>query len=133
MEHQKARFTLRMDPELMARVDALYKQDGSTTKTEFMERAIMFYCGYLTAKDYKEYFPNIVVSTMKASLDALENRMAKLLFKNAVSISMMMHIMASVYNIDEKSLRALEGLCISEVKRVQGTIHLRDAINYQKG
>lgn len=133
MEDLGTRFNFRTSPEIMEKIDCLYKKAGSATKAEFIEKAITFYCGYLTANDYREYFPNVIVSTMKAALDSMENRMASLLFKNAVQISMMLHVVAATNNIDRESLSALEGMCVADVKRIHGTIRLQDAVKYQKG
>ena len=109
MEDLGTRFNFRTTPDIMEKIDDLYKKAGCATRAEFIEKAIIFYCGYLTANDYREYFPNVIVSTMKATLDALEDRMANLLFKNAVAISMMLHVVAATNNIDKDSLSALAG------------------------
>jgi len=133
MEDLGTRFNFRTTPDIMEKIDDLYKKAGCATRAEFIEKAIIFYCGYLTANDYREYFPNVIVSTMKATLDALEDRMANLLFKNAVAISMMLHVVAATNNIDKDSLSALEGMCVVDVKRLHGTIRLQDAVKYQRG
>ena len=133
MEELGTRFNFRTTPDIMEKIDDLYKKAGCATRAEFIEKAIIFYCGYLTANDYREYFPNVIVSTMKATLDALEDRMANLLFKNAVAISMMLHVVAATNNIDKDSLSALEGMCVADVKRLHGTIRLQDAVKYQRG
>ena len=133
MEDQGTRFNFRTSPDILEKIDSLYKEAGCATKGEFIEKAIIFYCGYLTANDYREYFPNVIVSTMKATLDAMEKRMASLLFKNAVAISMMLHVIASTHNIDSASLSALEGMCVADVKRIHGAIRLQDAVKYQRG
>lgn len=133
MEDLGTRFNFRTNPEILEKIDSLYRKTGCATRAEFIEKAIVFYCGYLTADDYREYFPNVIVSTMKATLDSMENRMASLLFKNAVAISMMLHVVAATHNIDKESLSALEGMCVSDVKRIHGTIRLKDAVKYQKG
>lgn len=133
MEDLGTRFNFRTTPDIMEKIDDLYKKAGCATRAEFIEKAIIFYCGYLTANDYREYFPNVIVSTMKATLDALEDRMANLLFKNAVAISMMLHVVAATNNIDKDSLTALEGMCVADVKRIHGTIRLQDAVKYQRG
>ena len=133
MEDLGTRFNFRTTPDIMEKIDDLYKKAGCAPRAEFIEKAIIFYCGYLTANDYREYFPNVIVSTMKATLDALEDRMANLLFKNAVAISMMLHVVAATNNIDKDSLSALEGMCVADVKRLHGTIRLQDAVKYQRG
>ena len=133
MEDQGTRFNFRTSPDILEKIEDLYKESGCATKAEFIEKAILFYCGYLTANDYREYFPNVIVSTMKATLDSMENRMASLLFKNAVAISMMLHVIAATHNIDKETLSALEGMCVADVKRIHGTIRLQDAVKYQRG
>ncbi len=89
--------------------------------------------GYLTADDGQEYFPNVIVSTVKGSLDSLENRMASLLFKMAVELSMTLHVTAAANQIDADTLSRLRGLCVEEVKRLHGAVRLEDAVKFQNG
>lgn len=77
----KSKFALWMYPETFERVEKLYREDGCKSRSEFIEKAINFYCGYLTAENYKEYFPEVIVSTVQGTLDSFENRMASLMFK----------------------------------------------------
>ena len=77
----KSKFALWMYPETLERVEKLYQEDGCKSRSEFIEKAINFYCGYLTAENYKEYFPEVIVSTVQGTLDSFENRMASLMFK----------------------------------------------------
>lgn len=129
----KNKFALWIYPETLERVEKLYREDGCKSRSEFIEKAINFYCGYLTAENYREYFPSVIVSTVKGSLDSFENRMASLLFKTAVELSMMLHITAANYDIDEEMLSRLRGMCVKEVKRLHGTVSLDDAVKFQKG
>ena len=129
----KNKFALWAYPETLERVEKLYRGNGCKSRSEFIERAINFYCGYLTAENYREYFPSVIVSTVKGSLDSFENRMASLLFKTAVELSMMLHITAANYDIDEETLSRLRGMCVKEVKRLHGTVSLDDAVKFQKG
>lgn len=129
----KNKFALWAYPETLERVEKLYREDGCKSRSEFIEKAINFYCGYLTAENYREYFPSVIVSTVKGSLDSFENRMASLLFKTAVELSMMLHMTAANYDIDEEMLSRLRGMCVKEVKRLHGTVSLDDAVKFQKG
>ena len=133
MEETKSKFALWAYPSTMEKVEKLYRDDNCKSKSEFIEKAILFYCGYLTADNYSEYIPNIIVSTMKGSLDSLESRMANLLFKNSVELSMLLHVIAATTNIDEDSLNALRGYCVEDVKKIHGTIRLEDAVKFQRG
>ena len=129
----KKKFLLWAREETIELVEKWYKEDGCKTRSEFIERAINFYCGYLTSENYREYFPSVVVSTLKGSLDGLENRMASLLFKLAVELSMMLHVTAANSEVDEETLSELRGLCVNEVKRLRGSVSFEEALKFQKG
>lgn len=133
MTDSKERFSLRITPETADMIEKNYRADGCITKSEFIEKAILFYCGYITANDYREYFPNVIVSTTKGMLDSFENRMANILFKNTVELSMVLHVLAATHNISEDTLRELRRMCIDDVKKINGTISLADAVKFQKG
>ena len=70
---------------------------------------------------------------MQGSLDSFEDRMATLLFKIAVELSMMLHVTAAANEIDEDTLTRLRGLCVEEVKRLRGSVRLDDAVRFQNG
>ena len=133
MTDTKERFSLRIKPETVDLIEKNYRESGCVIKSEFIEKAILFYCGYLTANDYQEYFPNVIVSTTKGMLDSLENRMANIIFKNTVELSMILHVLAATHQISEETLADLRRMCIDDVKKINGTISLSDAVKFQKG
>lgn len=129
----KTKFSLWLKNETMEMVEETYKMDNNKCKSEFIEKAIRFYSGYVTAENYKDYFPEIVISTMKGTLDSFENRMAKMMFKYAVELSMLMHVVAADTSIDENTLTRLRGKCVRDVKSSQGMITFDEALKYQRG
>lgn len=133
MNEPKQKFALKIAPEVLNMVEKNYKQDGCGCRSAFIEKAILFYCGYLTAEDYREYFPNVIVSAMQGTLDSLENRMANLLFKNTVELSMVLHVLAATHGISKDTLADLRRMCVEDVKKINGTISLADAVKFQKG
>ncbi len=133
MDNPKKKFALKIDPEILEMVEKNYQQAGCGCRSAFIEKAILFYCGYLTANDYREYFPNVIVSTTKGMLDSFENRMANIIFKNTVELSMILHVLAATHRISEETLADLRRMCIDDVKKINGTISLSDAVKFQKG
>ena len=131
-ENCKEKFALWLRPETKQMVEKNYKDAGCRSRSGFIEKAIIFYCGYLTATDYREYLPNIIVSTMKGNLDSFENRMANLLFKSSVELSMLLHVIAATHNIDGDTLENLKAYCSDEVKRLNGSVSLADAWKFQR-
>lgn len=132
MEKNKQKFALWVSPDTMNRVEDIYKKDACRSRSEFIEKAINFYCGFLSAKDYGDYIPEVFITTMQASMDSMENRMANLLFKNAVEISILSHLMAAQTNVDQNTVDSLRQMCVRDVKRTQGAIRLEDAYRFQK-
>lgn len=129
----KEKYMLYVKPETIKKAESLCEKEGSKSRSEFIENAINFYCGYLTSVNYKEYFPEIVITTMKGMMDSFENRMAKMMFKYAVELSMLMHVVAADTNIDEGTLTKLRGKCVRDVKTAQGMISFDEALKYQRG
>lgn len=120
-----------IDKEVVDMMERLYKDDGSRSKSEFVEKALKFYCGYITAENGREYFPSIILTSVKGTLDSFENRIASLIFKLAVEMSMMLHVTAAISDIDEDSLLQLRGMCVNEVKKLNGRINFDDVYRFQ--
>ncbi len=129
----KKKFALWAHPETLELVEKLYKSDDCRSKSEFIEKAVRFYCGYLTSRDQKSYLPSIVTSTLKSIVAESDNRQNRMLFKLAVEIAIMQNLMATRQDIDSISLQRLRGECVKEVKRLNGTFSFEDAMDWQKG
>ena len=67
-----------------------------------IEKAIIFYVGYLSSNDNSQYLPNVVTSTLKSIVAESDNRMSRLIFKLAVELAMTMNIIASSQDIDKR-------------------------------
>ena len=132
-KEKKIRIPLWIYPSVEEKIQKNFEVDNCKSPSEFIEKAILFYCGYLASEEYRQYLPNVLVSTMQGSLDSFEDRMATLLFKIAVELSMMLHVTAAANEIDEDTLTRLRGLCVEEVKRLRGSVRLDDAESFQNG
>ena len=127
----KKRYTFRVSDEVMDLVYKWYQDDNCSTLNEFIEKAIRFYAGYVASERNQNYFPNIVISTMKAIMRDSENRQNRNLFRIAVELGMLMNVMAATHDIDKDALEKLRGDCIEEIKRVNGTLSLDTAVKWQ--
>ena len=128
----KKRYTFRVREETMDLVYKWYKEDNCRTLNEFIEKAIQFYAGYLASEHNQNYFPSIVISTLKAVVRDSENRYNKNLFRIAVELSMLMNVVAYAYDIPKDALENLRGECVEEIKRINGTLSLETAVEWQR-
>ena len=127
----KVKFSLWVHPENLDKVETLYKKENCISRSEFIEKAIEFYCEYLLSENYEKYFSKVITSTMKNSLISLENRIAKLLFKLVVEQAMMGYVLASELDITDDTLSQVRGICVQESKRTNGAISFKDIVKFQ--
>lgn len=132
-EENKKRFPLWIYPSTQQKVQELYEKDNCKSQSEFIEKAIRFYIGYISAEDGMRFLPTAITSAMTGIVNTLENRMARLIFKLAVEMSMMMNILASTAEVDENTLRRLRGKCVADVKKSIGSVTFEDVTKFQKG
>ena len=129
----KRKFALWIKGSTLDMVESIYKDDNCGSRSEFIEKAIIFYIGYLTSNDNSQYLPSVVTSTLKSIVAESDNRMNRMIFKLAVELAMTMNIVASTNEIDRETLTKLRGECVKEVKRLNGSFSFDDAYDWQKG
>lgn len=129
----KRRFQFWVKPSTLELVCRYMEDDNCSSQSEFIEKAVLFYTGYLSAKENKNYLPNIVTSTLKGIVAESDNKQSRLLFKLAVEMAMMMNLLAASQEVDKVSLERLRGECVREVKRLNGSFSFEDALDWQKG
>lgn len=129
---QKKKFTIYLYPDTLQKIEELYAEDSCKSKSSFVEKAIRYYIGHLTAQDDTSYLPNAFLSNMEGLVMDSEHRISRNLFKMSVEMAMMMNILASMQDIDSITLQRLRGECVREVKRLNGSFTLEDAVEWQK-
>lgn len=131
MFENKKKFALWVYPDTLEKVAELYRGDDCESKSEFIEKTVNFYIGYLTSSDKKSFLPSIVTSTLKSLVSESDNRQNRMLFKLAVELAMLQNLIAAAQEIDPVSLERLRGECVKEVKRLNGGFSFEDAVAWQ--
>ena len=132
MKEKKQKFALWVYPSTMEVLEKYLEKSGCRSKSDFIEKAILFYSGFLAAQTYQGYLPNVVISCMKGSLGSFERHTSNILFKVAVELSMMNFLLASAHRVSRENMDSLRNLCIREVKSYNGSITLEDAVGFCK-
>ncbi len=128
MTGEKQKHTIFLADEVWAEIQNAYKADGCTKLSEFVEKAVRFYLGYLKAKDAGEYLPRVLAQTLDGKLGALGSRIGGVLFKLAVNDDMLTHVLAAGSDIDLAVLDKLRVQCVNETKQTHGVVDLKDAL-----
>lgn len=128
----KRRFQLWIKPSTLELADQYYHSDNCVSRSEFIEKAILFYVGYVTSQQSQDYLADIIPSTVKSIVDESANRMGRLLFKIAVELAVVENILAAVCDVDELEVKRLRGQCVKEIKSTNGLLSFEEALRWQR-
>jgi len=129
----KIRTAVWLYPETIEKMDGLLEMDNCKSRSEFIDKALNFYIGYLVSDNTTGYLSKILISAMQGILKETENRNASNLFRLSVEMSMMMNILAAGLEINDEELRSLRGRCVQQVKKTRGKVSMEEAIKFQQG
>lgn len=104
---EKIKFPLYVFPDTMEKVDMLYKFDNCSSRTEFIEKAVRFYCGYLLNKESTatEFIAPQLASITEGIVKGSEQKLSRSLFKLAVEVGALTHMVAAINEIDDDTLQ----------------------------
>ncbi len=128
----KVKFALWVYPQTMKDVEVHYKNDNCKSQSEFIEKAIRFYIGYLDEEKSVNYISPMITETVKAQIKGTEQRLARLIFKVAVELGKISHMTAAMNDVDDETLQSLHAMCVNEVRKINGIIDYEDAVAYQQ-
>ena len=129
----KEKFALWLTPESREVVRETYLSDNCASQSEFIEKAVRFYCGYLEAEKDGAYLPKVLSEILEGILSTFGSRVGRLLFKQIVEQSILTHIIAADTDIDLDTLEKLRGRCVQDARRTNGEISFQDILRFQKG
>ena len=128
MEHEnKTRIPTWLRPSTIRHIDGWLETANCKSRSEFIEKSLHFYMGYLGTKDASEYLPDELTATLHEIVTGSANRTNSLLFKCAVEQGVMAHTIAAHFGDAMEDRRALRDYVTDEVKRTNGQIKFEDA------
>ena len=128
----KEKFALWLAPDAREMGDAHYSSDNCISRSEYIEKAIRFYTGYLNARDAGAYLPRILADVLEGKLLLFGEKLGKTLFKLAVQDAVMANLLATDTDVDLETLETLTGTCARRVMRTHGALGFEDALRLQK-
>ncbi len=105
----KRKFAFWVKESTLEQVRKWYPLDNCSSQSEFIEKAIWFYVGYISSDNGSDYLPKILISTLKGILNESDNRISRILFKLAVEQAIAMNVIAATNGITKEQLRFLRG------------------------
>ena len=129
---EKRKFALWISKDTIEKAKKHYKDDNCSSASEFIEKAILFYLGYLSSQENQDYLAQVIPATVKGIVDESANRMGRLLFKIAVEMAVVENILAAVCDVDELEVTRLRGQCVKEIKSTNGLLSFEEALRWQR-
>ena len=115
------KMTIRLSPLAKYRLEVGYQQDGSRSKNDFIERAVLFYLDHLEA-EHNGMLPVAIQSAIDGRLGMFEDRMSKLLFKQTVETDMGLSVLLEHLGIDSDYMKKLRAESVKNVKATNGQL-----------
>ena len=131
-DENKKRTAVWLSPSVIRRMDSWLEEDNCSTRSEFIEKALRFYMGYLATEDTSEYLSQALVDTLQGIVADNSNRLRTMIFKWCVELNMMGHTIAAHFHADPINRRELRAYAVDEVKRTNGQISFDRALDQQR-
>ena len=131
-EYKKQRYSVWLSKDAVQKSDAAVVMEGLTNRSDFIEKAIHFYCGYLYQEKHMDFLSDVMMETVSGIMRTSENRLSKMLFKIAVEMAKLESMLAAINDMDEATMRRLHIRCVNEVKKINGILTMEEAVRYQR-
>ena len=131
-ESRKTKKGFWISGDLDEEIDLYLRLDNCSSRSEFVENALRFYIGYLSTKNTSAFLPGALSTMLIGTLDNFAGRMGSLLFKQGVDLHVLSQIIAYDSDIDEGEYQRLRGKAIRDMKRTNGRISFKEAMDFQK-
>jgi len=115
------KMTIRLSPLTEYRLERDYRLDGSRSRNQFIEKAVTRYLDFLEAEQ-SETLPVAIQSAIAGQLGMFEDRMSKLLFKQAVETDMALSTLLAYLKIDPDYLKKIRAESVKNVKATNGRL-----------
>ena len=123
--------TVRLSDVTAYRLETSYHRDGSRSKNEFIERAIVRSLDRLEWEQ-NETLPTAIQSAIDGRLGMFEDRLAKLLYKLAVETDMGLSALLNYLDVDADYLLKLRAESVKKVRATNGRLTFEQKVKEQE-
>ena len=132
MPNSKIKSAIWLMPETKELVGRMYAADNCRSQSEFIEKAIQFYAGYLNTQNASAFLPEVIATVLNGALDNLGQRIGTQLNKVAIEQNMCNHLLAEDTDMDARDYQLMRGRSVREVQNTNGRISFKDVLDFQK-
>lgn len=129
-DKRKHAFWLTDEAKKMVEIDA--HMDNCGSQSEFVEKAIRFYDGYVHANKTGAYLPHATREVQEGTLGVFGDRLGRLLFKLVVEHNMTNHLLGGDVDMTRDEYSKMRGSSVREVAATHGNISFKDVVLFHQ-
>ena len=126
---KKNRFNTYLDEDLSKKMTAAMELCDASSESEFIRNAVEYYIGYIFSEKSADCLSPTITDTMKEIQYSYEQRVSEMLFKTAVELSKINHVLVDSLKIPRSYLEGLTAQTAREVAENNGIIHMEQYVN----
>ena len=115
MDDNKKSTTIWLRPSVISRMDGWLEADNCQSRSEFVDKALRFYMGYLGTEDNTTYISRAILTAIQGT-----------------ELNMLCHTIAAHFRADPIHTRELRAYAVDEVKRTNGRVSFESAVRQQR-
>ena len=128
----KQKTTVFFTPSVREKIEDTYRSDNCKSQSEFIEKAVEFYLGYLNTKNAGAFLPEVLSTILIGTMDDFAQRMGRQLYKVAVEQNLCNHILTADTDMDQRIYELMRGRSVREVNSTNGRISFKEVLDFQK-
>lgn len=132
MDQKHIKKTIYIRPDTEQAIEELYRSDHCRTQSEFIEKCINYYTGYIRADRNMNFLSPTIMSSIRAASNCNTTRITRILFKLAVEMAISNNLIAATVEFDPEQYSVLKRECEREVRRLNGDFSMDDALRWQR-
>ena len=127
----KTRSTVYIDNTLLKQLDNCCQNYGYKSRNQFILEAIESHIADITLENMGDIFAKKLASAMEKQTESLGRKVSKGLYRYAVELSIIMHILAWKTNLTDEKIKSIRSHAMKEVKGLRGKINLEAISDFQ--
>lgn len=128
----KQKVTIFLTPFMKKKIEENYRADNCRSQSEFVEKAVDFYLGYLNTKNASAFLPEVLTTILIGIMDDFAQRIGRQLYKVAVEQNLCNHILISDTDMDQRTYQLMRGRSVREVDSTNGRITFKEVLDFQR-
>ena len=128
----KQKVTIFLTLSMKKKIEENYRADNCKSQSEFVEKAVDFYLGYLNTKNASALLPEVLTTILIGIMDDFAQRMGRQLYKVAVEQNLCNHILTADTDMDQRTYQLMRGRSVREVDSTNGRITFKEVLDFQR-